>query len=145
MEPASSFVVLLSLSNLMGPSTSQRSILVQPPSQTDNFDVKSFCDMTHDFGRAYRHRAIELIKICQRFSASSEQSFRQYVALSRSLFLLCPSIPRSDPCLVSVLETCDMAVASAINSRKKKTQEADFYFDIAIRGLTEYDSQFHDR
>jgi hypothetical protein len=38
-----------------------------------------------------------------------------------------------------------MAVASAINSRKKKTQEADFYFDIAIRGLTEYDSQFHDR
>ena len=59
--------------------------------------------------------------------------------------MLCPSIPRSDSGLVSVLETCDLAVASAINSRKEKTQEADFYFDTAIRGLTEYDSQFHNR
>jgi hypothetical protein len=59
--------------------------------------------------------------------------------------MLCPFIPRSDPCLVSVLETCDIAVASAINSRKKKTQVADLYFDIAIRDLTEYDSQFHNR
>jgi hypothetical protein len=59
--------------------------------------------------------------------------------------MLCPSIPRSDPCRVSVLETCDIAIASAINSRKKKTQEADFYFDIAIRDLAEYDSQFHNR
>jgi hypothetical protein len=76
----------------MNPSTSQRSIPgwigpgpVQHPSQTDNFDVKSFCDMTHDFGRAYRHRALELIKICQQFSAGSEQSFRQYAALSRQV------------------------------------------------------------
>lgn len=52
-------------------------------SSREDFDVKSFVDKTHDFGRAYRHRAIELIKFCQRFLASPEQSFHQYVALSR--------------------------------------------------------------
>src|SRR5579863_5621802 len=29
------------------------------------FDVKSFLDKTHNYGRAYRHRAIQLIKFCR--------------------------------------------------------------------------------
>jgi len=97
-------------------------------SSQKDFDVKSFCDKTHDFGRAYWHRAIELIKCCQRFSAFSEPSFRQYVALS------------------SVQRKCDIAIACAVESRKKESQEeSDYYFEMAIRGLTDYDSGFYDR
>src|SRR6266581_1425476 len=50
-----------------------------------HFDGKAFSDYVHDIGRAYRHRAIELIRICQRFSGASEQSFDQDKALTRYL------------------------------------------------------------
>jgi hypothetical protein len=62
---------------------SLRSAPAEASNQREEFDVKGFCDRMHDYGRAYRHCAIELINICQRFAAASEQSCRQYLALSR--------------------------------------------------------------
>jgi len=79
----------------------------------------------HELGKAYRHRAIEVIKICRRFSAASEQRSRQDTALS------------------SVLEQCDIAIDRAVKSRKKATQESDYHFEMAIRDLNEYDLKFH--
>ena len=46
-------------------------------------DPKSFCDTVYYIGRPYRHRAIELIKICQSFSIMSGQSFNQDTVLLR--------------------------------------------------------------
>ena len=55
------------------------------------FDVKSFCDHTYYIGRPYRHRAMELIKLCQLFSVASDQSFSQDTELLRYV----PSCRRS--------------------------------------------------
>jgi len=91
------------------------------------FDGNAFSDYVHDIGRAYRHRAIELIKICQRFSDASDQSYSQHTALT------------------SALEKCDLAIQFAIRSRKKASQETDSHFDMATRVLIDYDLNFHDR
>ena len=52
---------------------------------SSTFDEKSFRDNVQDLGRAYRHRGIELIKICQTLSAASPQRFEQDVKLTRYL------------------------------------------------------------
>jgi len=90
-------------------------------------DGNAFSDHMHDIGRAYRHRAIELIRICQRFSAVSEQSFSQDRALTRAL------------------EKCDVAIQFAIKSAKKANQETDDHFQIATRTLKDYELDFHKR
>ncbi len=71
------YLLCFILSNLMVFCCSER------PQDPNQFDVKAFCDTVHDIGKAYRHRAIELIKICRRFSAASDQSFRQATELSK--------------------------------------------------------------
>jgi hypothetical protein len=53
------------------------------PQDPNHFDVNAFCDAVNDIGKACRHRAVELIKICGRFSAASDQSFRQATELSK--------------------------------------------------------------
>ena len=48
--------------------------------------------------------------------------------------------------LESVQRKCDIAIGRAVESRKKESQEeSDYYFEMAIRGLTDYDSDFYDR
>jgi len=47
------------------------------------FDPRSFCRTVNDKGRAYQHRAMEIIKICTVFSVASEQSLHQIVRLQR--------------------------------------------------------------
>ena len=54
-------------------------------SSSSKFDEKGFRDNVQDLGRAYRHRAIELIKTCQTLSVASMQEFEQDVMLTRYL------------------------------------------------------------
>jgi hypothetical protein len=68
------------------PAESVRAASVQPRTRKTSprsFDRTGFCDMMHDFGRAYWFRANELIKICRSFSAASDQSIDQDIELSR--------------------------------------------------------------
>ena len=45
---------------------------------------------------------------------------------------------------VSVLQKCDIAIASAAASRKRESQEeSDYYFEMAIRALHDYNLNFH--
>ena len=65
---------------------SERSPPLQPLTRKTSprpFDRTGFCDRMHDFGRAYRFQANELIKICRSFSAASDQSIDQDTELSR--------------------------------------------------------------
>jgi hypothetical protein len=48
-----------------------------------DFDPRSFCRTVNEKGRAYQHRALELIRICTVFSVASEQSLHQSVRLQR--------------------------------------------------------------
>jgi len=97
------------------------------PRRNKQLDGNADSDHVHGIGRAYRHRAIELIKICQRFSAVSEQSFSQDRALTRAL------------------EICDLAIERAIKSRKKGSPEIDDLFVMATRALKDYELDFHKR
>ena len=45
---------------------------------------------------------------------------------------------------VSVLQKCDIAIASAVASRKQEIQEeSENYFELAIRALNDYALDFH--
>jgi len=76
-------------------------------------------------GRAYQHRAMELIKFCRTFSTASEQSCSQIVRLE------------------SVLEACDSALAQAVGSRDKRRGPTDLEIEKAERKLLEYERDFH--
>ncbi len=52
--------------------------------------------------------------------------------------------PRSDS-QVRVLEKCDKAIDRAVKSRKTASEEANHYFEAAIRRLKDYDVEFHRR
>jgi hypothetical protein len=52
--------------------------------------------------------------------------------------------PRPDS-HVRVLEKCDKAIDRAVKSRKTVSEEADHYFEAAIRRLKDYDVEFHHR
>jgi len=53
-----------------------------------------------------------------------------------------PPRPDSHP---RVLEKCDKAIDRAVKSRKTVSEEADHYFEAAIRRLKDYDVEFHHR
>ena len=111
------------------------------PQAKDFFDVSSFCRYVNDHGRAYRYQAMRLISICRNFSVVSAQRHLQDAALLRylssSLF-----ISRSEN-LIRVLRGCDEAITRAIQSRKKITQESEYQFELAIRMLRDYLSEYH--
>jgi hypothetical protein len=50
-----------------------------------SLDVDAFRRMIHSRGTAYRHLAIELIKICRTFATIPGRDCRQYHELSRQL------------------------------------------------------------
>jgi len=92
-----------------------------PPTE---FDELAFSDHVQDFGRAYRHRTTELIRICQRFFGPADQSFDQNKALSK------------------VLDMCDRTIEGAMKSRKKGSIEVDDLFVMATKDLQEYELDF---
>ena len=70
----------LSLSNLMGPSTTNP---VEPPPPTFNFEKLSFITSLNNDSRAYRNLAMELIFLCRFFVQAHEQSLNSSIRLRK--------------------------------------------------------------
>jgi len=78
-----------------------------------------------NLGRAYRHRAIELITICQDFSRWTKKHYQQ------------------DAALTEVLKVCDLALLRAVEAREKPAIHSTDAIETAIEKLCEYESEFH--